>query len=133
MSCNTTMTKKDIEAVCHDLIENIKITYMASDEDTNTLELRSQSIIEACNSDNDTMDGFKNLLFGMYKYCVYESYTYPFFSCEDEFVMLNLESLIRTNYGNDFLNNHRLEQTHWVYADGTYSYLFTQDFVDTVY
>jgi hypothetical protein len=131
----TTMntTKKDIEAVYQSLLDNVKETYMASDDEKNKYEQQSQDIIDALKSDEYAMDAFKNLLFAMYKYSVYEASSYPFFTCEDEFVMQTFESLIRTNYGDDFLHSHRLQQTHWMFANGAYPFLFDTDFVQTVY
>ncbi len=128
-----TMTKARIEATYKDLLENMQATYMAEDNEKEKYEKQSQEIIDGLKSDEYATDGFKNLLFARYKECVYESVTYPFFSCEDEFVMETLEALIKSNYGEDFCNTHRLEQTHWMFADGTYNFLFEPDFIETVY
>jgi hypothetical protein len=125
------MTKAIVEKLYQDLLDNIKEMYMASEEE-NVIDV-SQKIIDTLKSDDNALDGFKNLLFAKYKECLYESIGYPFCTYEDEFIMETLETLIKDNFGEEFFNTHRLEQTHWMFADGTYSFLFTPDFVQSVY
>lgn len=127
------MAKAIVESAYNDLLENIKEMYMASDADSTKFNEISQKIIDSVKSDETTTDGFKNLLLARYKECVYEASGYPFFSYEDEFIMETLQSLIKANFGDEFFNTHRLEQTHWMFADGTYEFLFAPDFVETVY
>ena len=104
-----------------------------------SLEQACQSLFpeleKLISADDHTSDGFKNILFAMYKKYVYYTWHVPIFTEENEYVMNALEHIIKKLYGEWFLEHHRLNKDHWIFADtdGNYALCFTPHFIETVY
>jgi hypothetical protein len=123
-----TDTKTKVEAAYKELYTTLQAVYMEEGGNTDAI---LNNLLQS--GDAKAVDGFKNLLLGKYKEYIYETTNYPFFTCEDTFIMEELERIIKSRFGEDFFNYHRLDQQHWMFANGAYSYFFAPDFIQAVY
>lgn len=128
-------TRKYVETLCNALDENLHHQYVTgSDQHKANLVGQYNSILENMTSaDDHTSDAFKNILFAMYKKYVYYTWHVPIFTEENEYVMNALEHIIKKLYGEWFLEHHRLNDDHWIFAEGNYALCFTSHFIETVY
>ena len=122
-------TKAKVESAYKQLFDKIVADYM--DGKVKTSDAILDEILMS--ADEKTIDGFKNLILGRYKEYIYDTIYYPFFTCEDDYVMKELAHIIKQKFGEDFLQNHKLDPEHWMFADGSYAFLFTPDFKQAVY